>query len=172
MNKLDIIYAIPMAYFIWKGLKRGVVFEMASLAGILLGCWVAVHFSQWVARMLGLEGDGATLIAFFVTFVGVALLSLLVGKAAQNLLKMAKISFLDRFLGAALGLAKAVCILGVLTSYVVLIDHQEKVLKPQTKEASMFYKPMVKTGGKLVASLQTFIAQRRYEREMKAQHND
>lgn len=168
MNYLDIIYAIPMAYLIWKGLKRGIVFELASLAGIVLGCWAATRFSQAVAEMLGLEGDGAVLIAFFVTFVAVVLLSLLLGKAAQNLVKMAKIGFLDRLVGAALGFAKAICILGVITSYIALIDRHEVALKPKTKEESLFYKPVVKTGDRLVASLQTYMAQRRYEREMEA----
>ena len=172
MNYLDIIYAIPLAYLIYKGLRRGLVFELASLAGVVAGCWAAVHFSQVVSDLLELKGDGAALIAFFLTFVAVVLLSKLLGKAARNLLKMVKLGFVDTLAGAALGCLKAACILGVLTSYLMLADTHHAVLKPEATAHSKLYKPIRRTGDWLIASLQTYVSQRRYAREMEQQQGD
>ena len=50
MTFLDILIAIPLCYFIYKGWRRGIIFEVATLLGILAGIWAAVHLSTWVAR--------------------------------------------------------------------------------------------------------------------------
>ena len=55
MNILDIILAVPMLVFIFLGWKKGVVREVATLVGVLAGIWAAVHLSQLVAELIGLE---------------------------------------------------------------------------------------------------------------------
>ena len=47
MTFLDIIIAIPLVIFIWKGWRKGLVFELANLAGLVVGIYCAVHFSQY-----------------------------------------------------------------------------------------------------------------------------
>ncbi len=172
MNVLDIILAIPMAYFLWKGYKRGLIFEVASLVGIVAGCWAACRFCERVADMLDFSGEWAVLAAFFITFVAVLLLSMLLGRCVKNIFKMVKLGFIDRLAGALLGFAKAICILGVFLSYVELIDHNEELLKRDVKDCSKFYKPVHKVGNSLVASLNTYVAQRRYELEMRDERED
>jgi membrane protein required for colicin V production len=169
MNALDIILAIPMAYLIWKGYRRGLTFEVTSLAGIMLGCWIAVHFSVFVAKILGLKGGGAALVAFFITFVAVVVLSLLLGKFIQRVFKVTKLGVADHLVGALIGFLKSLCILGVLLSFLVMIDKHEIILKPTTKESSVFYKPVDKTGNWLVSSLKTYVAQKRYDKAMNEQ---
>ena len=45
MTFLDILIGIPLIYFIYKGWKRGIIFEIAALLGILAGIWAATHLS-------------------------------------------------------------------------------------------------------------------------------
>ena len=56
MTILDILLAIPLGWLIFKGWKRGLVREAATLAGVVAGIWASVHLSQWVAELLGLKG--------------------------------------------------------------------------------------------------------------------
>ena len=63
------------------------------------------------------------MIAFFVCFVGALVLSYLMGKAIEGLLKMTKMNAFNRIAGALLGLAKALCVLAVVLNFVVMIDH-------------------------------------------------
>ena len=147
-----------MCYFIYQGWKKGIVREVATLVGLLAGIWAAVHLSQEVAELLGLKSENAVLVAFFVCFVGALVLAWLIGRMVEGLLKAAHISTVNRVLGAALGMLKALCILAVVLNYAVMLDRKEMVLKPETKEESLLYKPVYNTGNKLTASLKQFIA--------------
>ena len=117
MTLLDIILAIPLGIFIFLGWKRGVVREAATLVGVLVGIWAAVHFSRLIASLLGLTGDHAILIAFFILFVGTMVLAFLLGRIAERVLKSLKMNLPNKIAGAALGMVKALCILAVLLNW-------------------------------------------------------
>lgn len=162
---LDIILAIPLIYFIYKGWKRGLVFEAAALAGVALGAYAAVHFSQWVADLIGLTGENTVLIAFFITFVGVLVLAFFLGKCIEGIFKMVKLNSLNKILGALLGMLKCVVAISVLLSYVMMIDFEEKVITPQAKESSVLFNPINKTGNKITHDLKNYVAEKRAEKE-------
>ena len=132
--------------------------EVATLVGLLAGIWAAVHLSQEVAELLGLKSENAVLLAFFVCFVGALVLAWMIGRMVEGLMKAAHISTVNRVLGAASGILKALCILAVVLNYAVMLDSKEEVLKPETKEESLLYKPVYNTGNRLTASLKQFIA--------------
>ena len=157
MHLIDILLAIPLLLFIYKGWKKGLVREVATLVGLLAGIWACVHLSQQVAVWLNLDSENAILIAFIVTFVAVLVLTYLLGRCMEGLLKAAKLSLLNRLAGALLGAVKALCILAVLLNYVVMFDKQEVVIKPEAKENSLLYKPVYNVGNQLTASLKQFI---------------
>ena len=157
MQLIDILLAIPLLFFIYKGWKKGLVREVATLVGLLAGIWACVHLSQQVAVWLNLDSENAILIAFIVTFVAVLVLIYLLGRCVEGLLKAAKLSLLNRLAGALLGAVKALCILAVLLNYVVMFDKQEVVIKPEEKENSLLYKPVYNVGNQLTASLKQFI---------------
>lgn len=157
MNVLDIVLAIPMLWLVYRGWKRGLVREAATLIGVLAGIWAAVHLSQLICELLSLKGESSVIIAFFIAFVGALVLAWLLGRMVEGLMKAAHLSIINHIAGAALGLVKALCILAVLLSNVVLLDSHERVITPQTKEESRLYKPVYDTGNRLTASLRQFI---------------
>ena len=165
MNILDIILAVPMLVFIFFGWKKGLVREVATLVGLLAGIWAAVHLSQLVAELIGLVGENAILIAFLVCFVGALVLAWLLGRLVEGLLKITKLSILNRIAGAVLGMVKALCILAVLLNSVVMLDKNQILLKPETTETSVLYKPVDNTGNRLTVSLKQFISDHRAEWE-------
>ena len=167
MNTLDILLAIPMLFLIYKGWKRGIVREVATLVGVLAGIWAAVHLSQVVSEMIGLRSENAVLVAFFICFVGAMVLAWLLGRMVEGLMKAAHLSLANHLLGATSGMVKVLCILAVILNYAVMIDKQEVVLKQEVKEKSLLYKPVYDTGNKLTASLKLFIAEHRGEWEEK-----
>ena len=146
-----------MCFLMYKGWKRGLVREVATLVGVLAGIWAAVHLSQQVAEWIGLESENAVLIAFFICFVGAMVLAYLLGRMVEGLMKAAHLSVANRLLGATLGMLKALCVLAVLLNYAEMIDKNELVLKSDVKEKSLLYKPVHNTGNTLTASLKQFI---------------
>lgn len=157
MQLIDILLAIPLLFFIYNGWKKGLVREVATLVGLLAGIWACVHLSQQVAEWLNLDSENSILIAFIITFIAVLVLTYLLGRCVEGLLKAAKLSLLNRLAGALLGAVKALCILAVLLNYVVMFDKQETVLKPDMKKSSLLYRPVYNVGNRLTASLKQFI---------------
>lgn len=161
MNILDILIAIPLGYLIFKGYKRGLIFEFASLAGVVIGCVVAVRMAHWLSVILNLNGNNAYLVAFFILFVGVLFLALFLGKLIERFVKLIHAGFINNFAGAVLGMLKGVCVVGVLLYYIAIIDLNEKILPCNTKQTSMLYRPMMKTGSQLVGKMDEYLSERK-----------
>lgn len=175
MNFLDIIIAIPLCYFIYKGWRRGLIFEVTSLAGIIVGVWACVHFSTWVADTLEIQGDSGVLIAFFITFAAVVVLAYFLGKAIEGIFKMVKLNFVNKIMGALLGMAKCLCVISILLNFILLIDTQQSILTPKVKEESVLFKPSYRIGNKLTITLKNHLTEKRAElaeqQENTEQHN-
>ena len=157
MTLLDLFFALFLGVFIYIGWNRGVVREAAALAGVLIGIWAAVHFSRLIALMLGLRGESAILIAFFIIFVGTLVLASLLGRTADRVVKAVKMNLPNKIAGAALGMIKAICICSVILNGIILIDNEEKLISKDTREKSLLYSPIYSTGNELLSSLKDFI---------------
>ena len=159
MNLLDIIIGIPLAYFIYKGWKRGLIFELATLAGIVVGCYAASRFSTLLVDLLHLEGEAAIVIAFFILFVGVLLLSVVLGKAVEGFVKLVKVGWANNVLGSLFGMLKALCVVSVLLNLLTIVDHEATLVTVKTREKSILYTPTVKTGDRLTYHLRQVVEQ-------------
>lgn len=158
MNAIDIVLMVPMAFLMYKGWKRGLVREVATLVGVVAGIWASVHLSQQVAEWLQLGSEVSVLVAFLVCFIGAMVLAYCAGRMVEGLMKAAHIGVANRIAGATLGLAKAVCVLAVLLNYLVMFDSKGELLKEQTRQESLLYAPVYHTGNFLTASLKGYIA--------------
>lgn len=166
VNFLDLLIAIPLGYLIFKGYKRGLIFELASLVGVVAGSILAVRLAHWFSDLVGLDGSNALLISFFVLFVAVLVLALLLGKLVEKFVKLIHVGFLNNLAGAVLGMIKGVCIVGVLLYYVAVIDLSERVLSKDIKQASMLYRPVERTGKRLVGKMGQYIEIRKQRHEV------
>ena len=161
MTILDLLLAIFLGVFIYLGWKRGVVREAATLVGVLIGIWAAVHFSRLIATLLGLTGEYAILITFFIIFIGALVLASLLGRTAEGVIKALKMNLPNRIAGAALGLLKALCISAVSLNGVVLLDKNDSLIPQGTSERSLLYTPVFETGNELLSSLNEFVEEHR-----------
>ncbi len=161
MNFLDLVIAIPLGYLMFKGYRRGLIFECALLAGIIVGSVLAVRFAHWLAGLIGAEGDNVLLISFFVIFAGVVILSLFVGKMVERFVKLVHVGWFNNLAGMLLGMFKGMCIVGVLLYYVAVVDIHEKVLSRGVKEASLLYRPVERTGSHLAGRISAYVAERK-----------
>lgn len=158
MTWLDILLAVPLCWLIFLGWKKGLVREIATLAGVLLGLWAAMHLSGEVAPMLDLDGESAILIAFIVLFLVSLVVAYLIGRLVESIMRHAKLSVVNRLLGALLGACKALVVLAILLNFIVMIDGKERLLPAATKEKSILYHPVYKTGNRLTAYIKDYIA--------------
>ena len=119
MNLLDIIIIVTMIFLIVKGIIRGLIREIASLAGVILGIWLANLFQPQMTDFLKSylsSNQFLPLISFAVIFVSILVLCNLLGWILKLLFKMAFLGWVDRSLGACLAIIK-----GVIITYLVIV---------------------------------------------------
>jgi membrane protein required for colicin V production len=123
-NWLDIVMGglVLLALFrsLWTGFSRSV----ASLLGLVMGFWVAIHHFNGLALRLSHwlhDPLWRSLVAFCLLFFLVYLAFLVAGILAHGLLKVMKLGWIDRLLGAAVGLAKGLVLAGVLLFLLTLL---------------------------------------------------
>ncbi len=119
MNILDIIIIAAVIFFLIRGIFRGIVREIGSLAGVVLGIWLANAYHPTLAVLLKAfipPGKYLPLIAFAVIFLVVLVLCNLLGWFFKKLFQKIFLGWVDRILGACLALLK-----GIVLSYLIIV---------------------------------------------------
>src|ERR1700682_3474168 len=97
------IVGLSTVFALWRGLMRVAMSLVALIAAVL----AAIQFSPAVAAMLPVLGDPVTryVAAFALIFIVVALVGALLGWVLSRALRAIGVGFVDRLLGAVVGVA-------------------------------------------------------------------
>jgi membrane protein required for colicin V production len=144
MGIIDIVLGVLIAYGIFKGIRNGLIVELASLVSFFVGIYIAVKFSNIVGVFIG-DSKTAKIFAFILTFilvvVGIFLLAKIVSKVASALF----LGIINRIGGAIFGGLKTALILGVILSLFQKINLNDALVSKETQENSVFFIPILKT---------------------------
>jgi membrane protein required for colicin V production len=146
MSTIDIILAIFLLYFAYKGFTNGFIISIATLIGLVLGFYAASHFSEftanWLKQDMGLQSNNIKLIAYIVTFVIVVVLIFLLGRFMTGVVKTVGLGIVNRLAGAVLGIAKGLLLASFLFLLFARIDPHESLFTAAYKNGSVLYKPV------------------------------
>ncbi len=124
MNPLDIFIIAVLAFFFFRGIFRGLVREISSIVGLVLGFFLAnTYYPQLVPTFTKLlsNSDYASIVSYLLIFFGTMFGVLLISVALRSILQLAMLGWLDRVGGGGLGFIKAALIcsitLLILTSF-------------------------------------------------------
>jgi membrane protein required for colicin V production len=114
---LDIIFLVILAFFTAKGFMRGLIREMASIIGVILGFYVANTYypelSPHLAKLISTPGYVHAL-SYFLLFIGtMAVISFTVW-VITAFLKLAMLDTANHALGGVFGLAKGVILCAIV----------------------------------------------------------
>ena len=144
MNIIDIILIVPIAWFAYKGFKRGFVIELTSLVALVLGIYAALYFSGYAATFLieniHLDAKYISVGSFIVTFIVVVFLVYWLGKILEKVINIVALGFVNKMAGGIFGLLKA----AVFLSIVILLVNRfnDELISTDKKEGSMLYTPV------------------------------
>ncbi|MFC1821687.1 CvpA family protein [Thermodesulfobacteriota bacterium] len=119
MNPLDIIIIAVMAFLLVRGIFRGFIREVTSLAGLVLGILLASRFQPQMSDYLKSHIPSTPylpLISFAVIFVVILISCNLLGWFLKQVIKKALLGWADRVLGAGFAMLK-----GLILVYLVII---------------------------------------------------
>ncbi len=142
MNGLDIFFAVLLLWAVFNGWRRGLVRQLFSLAGVILGIWITAKYGARVGAWI--PGD-----AIYTTPAGYVLLLLasmiglgLLGRAVSGLFSLAGFGTLDVVLGVLLSVVKWALLAGVLCYGFVRLDPDGVVLDHKYRSGSRVFAPL------------------------------
>ena len=157
MNILDIILAVPLLWFAYRGFQKGLVIELASLVALILGIWAAIHFSFFAADFLTDNFDIGPkylpVTAFIITFIVVVLGVILVGKIVEKFINLIALGFLNKLGGLVFGIVKAAFFLSVIALIINSFDDDQSLITPKLREGSLLYKPIERFAPSIIPML-------------------
>jgi membrane protein required for colicin V production len=117
ISPLDGFFAGVSAWFLGRGLLRGLSGELGSLLGSFGGAWASFRFgpdlSPRLEKLLGVGPQAAGFIGILVVYLSVLLAAALLTRLIRGILSAVHLSLLDRLLGVGAGVLK-VAILAIL----------------------------------------------------------
>jgi membrane protein required for colicin V production len=154
MSYFDIIVGILLILAALKGLKNGLVKELAGLAALLLGIIFAVQFSdttgEFLSRFFHTRYMGV--IAFLLTFVLVVVIVHLIAHVLHRLINAVALGVFDRLLGLVFGVVKAGFIISIVLLGLEIFGLEESIVTPREQQRSKLFPP-VKNAAPMIFNL-------------------
>ncbi|QDU09477.1 CvpA family protein [Gimesia aquarii] len=122
----DLLIAGILLYAIWKGASKGVVWQLAAIAALVLCFAFAESLSLQLAPMINVKPPLNRWIAMLVIYIVFSFISFTVARSLKSTLDALKFQEFDRHLGALLGLAKGIIFSLFLTFFVITISESAR----------------------------------------------
>ncbi len=118
MGLVDILILVILCGFLIKGILRGLLREVCSLLGLVLGGVFAfslhLPLAQWAQDSFGVPGPVAVWGGFLVIFLAVVMVFAVLGFVLHRFVKMVFLGGVNRLAGALFGVLQAVVLLAVV----------------------------------------------------------
>ncbi|MFR9166060.1 MAG: CvpA family protein [Dysgonomonas sp.] len=143
MTWFDIIIIILVIASFIRGCISGLVKQLASLAGIIIGAvfagQVAKFLSPHILQITDLPDYVVNPLSYLVAFVLILIGFLFLGRMVHSLVEALKMGSLNRLAGAVFSVAKWLIVASILLNVIVEFDQKEKIITKQIKEESQTY---------------------------------
>lgn len=143
MAILDLIIAVPILYFGYKGAVNGFVKEVLNILAIILAVFLTFNYLDALSDVIApFFEEGASYVPFIsgaILFLGTLAVVALIAYGTSELLKAVNLSFINRLSGALFGALKA----GVIISAVLLLLAGFNIPSDQARDESYLYPAVI-----------------------------
>ncbi|MBL7925828.1 MAG: CvpA family protein [Bacteroidia bacterium] len=147
MNWLDGIIALPLLWGAYQGFKKGIVFMLLMIIGMVLGMYIAFKFSGLIVGFLANHISATAAlpyIAFALVFIIIVLVVYLLSKFLEAILKTTALTGLNKAAGAMAGLTKWALIVSVFLWMFKALEPHVYVIPLKAQDESITYNPVLK----------------------------
>ncbi len=153
MNLVDILIWLVLLGFVFKGFTKGLVRQICSLLGFLVGGWAALKYYLYLAEasrhIIHLPPNVATILSFAFIFLVVGLLFYLLGHLLTVIFNIILLGGVNRIGGVILGFLEGAFILSMVLYFGVSKPLPDKV--KGYLHRSRTAAPFIATGKEIVA---------------------
>ncbi|MGM9806141.1 MAG: CvpA family protein [Candidatus Aphodosoma sp.] len=118
MNFIDIIILLPMVYGLVQGVRHGIVREMAALAAVIVGIYMARYMSArlvpYIVECTGWSLSVSASVAYVIVFLAVVVCVNLMAYILSRLLKAVMLGGVNRLFGGLFGMLKWALVVSVI----------------------------------------------------------
>lgn len=147
MLVFDIIVAIIILFFAYKGYKNGLIKELGSLVALIAGIFLAIRFSDFMDSIIrnntSIDSEYVPILSFAVIFIAVVVCVIMFSKILDKFLKVIKLDWLNKLGGVFFSTAKTVLILGGLFFLVIQLNNNLELLPDSFAQKSIMFKVLV-----------------------------
>ena len=119
MNLIDSICLIILIYGSYKGFKNGIVGEVLSFLGILLGIYLSKTYylviDEYLVTVFDSTNQLVSIISVILIFSVTIILSKILSKVITKALNVMALGLLNKLIGSVFGLLKYLLILCIIT---------------------------------------------------------
>jgi len=160
MNYIDMFILVLVIYAVVRGITRGLILQLASLAALIVGIYLALKFSglttHFLIRRWALDYEYLYIVSLVLTFALVFVLISIMGRWLDTVVKATPLSFVNKLAGAFFNVCKVMLITGVILLLIDRIDNRVSILPKNAREGSFFYKPVTRITRFIFPSLGEF----------------
>lgn len=159
MTTIDIILAIPLAWAIYRGFKKGLILEFATLIGLVAGLYAGIHFSGLAAGFLkynfNLTGSYLPVVAFALVFILVILGVYFIGKILEKTAETLMLGLINKIGGAVFSFIKMALILSFLFFIINSFAPGGNIISKSQQDKSYLYKSITGFAPLLLPKIKT-----------------
>ena len=122
----DLIVLGIIVFSFLRGAMKGFVWQVATIAALVLCFFFAESMSVMLAPLIGLKEPLNRWVAMFVLYIVFSFVSFAIARSATDFMEKARFTEYDKHMGAILGLVKGVALGLVLTFFSVTLSEQAR----------------------------------------------
>ena len=150
MNVFDIIVSLALGFGFFKGLKNGLIVEVASLGALFLGILGAVKFSNFVALQIKGFFDwnpmAIKIISYLLVFILIVYGVSVLAKGLTKILSQASLGLFNKFLGSVFGVLKWAVLTSFVLFFIIKINQWITIIDQEMINESILYGPITELG--------------------------
>jgi membrane protein required for colicin V production len=145
-NHWDIILFLPLLYAVWKGFSKGFIIEVASVAALIAGVYIAANFSELTAELIykwaETTSSWVSYLSFLITFVAVVFGVYALAKVVEKAVNLVALKLFNKLAGAFFGLLKMALILSIVLNLLGWVNRYVPVLSQTQPHKSLLFSPI------------------------------
>lgn len=153
---IDAAFFILILLACYKGLRKGFIIALFSLAAFIIGLAAALKLSAVVAARISAHGGTGKwwpVLSFLFVFLAFVFLVNIVGRLIQKTFEAAMLGWANRIAGVVLYAAIYCVMLSIFLFYAT----QLQLIKPETAASSIIYPYLQPLGPKIIDGIGTVI---------------
>jgi len=157
MNYLDIIFIVPLLWGAYRGFKKGLIIEVATLVALGLGIWGGIHFSDFISELITGKMDQSyvPVVAFSVTFLLIVALVFALGKVLEKFVNIVQLKLINKITGSVFSLLKIALMISVVLVIADSYESRNEVLPSEAKNDSLLYEPLSGLSQRVIPAIGT-----------------